>query len=151
MIIFDNHKIEWKFADLLRDDWQSLRERCTHNKMSLDKIAELYSAWKCSGKQLIFNLQQYWADSSIWRSLSPKFLFKIIQFFSKQRTGSKVGVIKNTNLKEFVKFPGKMFDWIFYEQSLRANLILPQACSCKFMIVLLWTTAFSQNFKIRQI
>ena len=48
MIIFDNHKIERKFADL-RDDRQSLRERCTHNKMSLDNIAELYSIWKSSG------------------------------------------------------------------------------------------------------
>ena len=50
IIIFNNHKIEWKFAELLRDDWQSLRERCTHNKMNLDKIAELYSVWKSLGK-----------------------------------------------------------------------------------------------------
>ena len=50
MMFFDNHKIEWKFADLLRDDWQSLRERCTHNKMNLDKIAELFSVWKSYGR-----------------------------------------------------------------------------------------------------
>ena len=50
MIIFDNHKVELKFADLLRDDWKSLRERCTRDKMSLDKIAELYSIWKSSGR-----------------------------------------------------------------------------------------------------
>ena len=50
MISFDNLKIELKFADLLRDDWQSLRERCTQNKMSLDKIAELQSIWKSSGR-----------------------------------------------------------------------------------------------------
>ena len=50
MKIFDNHKIELKFADLLRDDWQSLRERCTHNKISLDKIAESYFIWKSSGR-----------------------------------------------------------------------------------------------------
>ena len=50
MIIFDNHKIEWKFTDLRRDDWQSLRERCMQNKMSLDEIAELYSIWKSSGR-----------------------------------------------------------------------------------------------------
>ena len=45
MIFFDNHKIEWKFADLLRDDWQSLWER-----MSLEKIAELHSIWKSFGR-----------------------------------------------------------------------------------------------------
>ena len=49
-IIFDNHRIEGKLADLLRGDWQSLRERCTHDKMSLDKIAELYSILKSSGR-----------------------------------------------------------------------------------------------------
>ena len=48
MIIFDNQKMEWKFADLLKDDWKSLRERCAHNKTSLDKIADLYSIWKSS-------------------------------------------------------------------------------------------------------
>ena len=46
MINFDNHKIEWKFADLFRNVWQSLKKRCKHRKMSLDKIAELYSIWK---------------------------------------------------------------------------------------------------------
>ena len=55
MIIFDNHKMEWKFADLLRDDWKSLRERWAHNKMSLDKIPELLSILKSSEKSSIHN------------------------------------------------------------------------------------------------
>ena len=50
LIIVNNHKIELNFADLLRDNWQSLRERCIHNKMSLDKVAEFYSIWKFSGR-----------------------------------------------------------------------------------------------------
>ena len=143
LIIFDNHKIEWKFADLL---WlATLRERCTHNKMSLDKIAELYSIWKSSGRQPIFNLQHYWVYSDIWKSIPQKFLFEIIELFSKQHTGSNIGVIKNSTLKEFVKFPGRILDWIFNWQSLWANLIPPQTFPSKFMIVLLWTTALSQK------
>ena len=50
IIILNNPKIGRKFSDLLRDDWQSLRERCTHNKMSLDKVAKLCSVWKSSGR-----------------------------------------------------------------------------------------------------
>ena len=91
------------------------------------------------------SLQHYWMDSDIWKSILPKFLFKIIQLFSKQHAGSNIGVIKNSTLKEFLKFPGRILEWIFYWQSLWANLIPPQAFSCKFMIVLLWTTAFSQT------
>ena len=48
MIIFDNHRIEWKFAELFKDDQQSLRERYTHSKTSLDKTAELHSIWESS-------------------------------------------------------------------------------------------------------
>ena len=34
ILIFDNHKTEHPFADLLRGDWQSLRQRCAHKKIS---------------------------------------------------------------------------------------------------------------------
>ena len=91
MIIFNNHKIERKFADLLRDDWQSLRERWAINKMSLDKIV-LY--WKID--------QHYSMDSDLWKSIPPKFVFKIIHLFSKQHTGNNIGIIKNTALKELM-------------------------------------------------
>ena len=48
MIIFDNHRIEWKFADLFKEDQQTLKERYTHSKTSLDKTAELHSIWESS-------------------------------------------------------------------------------------------------------
>ena len=34
ILIFNNHKTEHPFADLLRGDWQSLRQRCAHKKIS---------------------------------------------------------------------------------------------------------------------
>ena len=115
--MFDNNKIEQKFEDLVRDDWQSLREKCTPNKMSFDKIAELYSIWKSCGRKPIFNLQHYRIDSDFWKSIPPNISFKTIQLFSKHHTGDNAGVIENTSLKEFVKFQGKVLDWVFYWQS----------------------------------
>ena len=73
--------------------------------MSLDKIAELYSIWKSSGR-FIYNSTEWIATSE--ESIPPNFLFKIIQLFSKQPIGNNIGVIKDIALKELVKFPGRI-------------------------------------------
>ena len=66
MIIFDKHKIaEHLFEDLLGEDWKSVRERCTHKKLSFNekqlfqvffKISVLKSFAIFTGTHLCFSL-----------------------------------------------------------------------------------------------
>ena len=73
--------------------------------MSLDKIAELYSIWKSSGR-FIYNSTEWIATSE--KSIPPNFLFKIIQLISKVYFRNNIGVIKDITVKELVKFPGRI-------------------------------------------
>ena len=129
MIFFDNHKIDWKFADLLRDDWQSLRERMRLENRRIVPYLEIF--WKIANIQFTTLLN----EQRLLKKYSIKVPLQKNSFFSKQHTGSNIDAVKGTALKEFVKFPGRILDWIFYWKSLWANSIPPQVFSCKFMMV----------------
>ena len=104
MIFFDNHKIDRKFADLLRDDWQSLRERMSLENRRIVPYLEIF--WKIANIQFttLLNEQRLLKKYSIKVSLQKN------SFFSKQHTGSNIDFVKGTALKKFVKFPGRILD-----------------------------------------
>ena len=127
--MFDNHKIEQKFEDLVRDDWQSLRERRTRNKMSFDKIAELYSIWKSCGRKPIFNLQHYWIDSDFWKSIPNNTAFFKTPHWRQRRCHWKYFP------KRICKIPRESLRLSLLLAKLWVYLIPSQALSCKFMMI----------------
>ena len=64
IIVFDNHKTEHPFGDLLRGDWQSLRQRCAQKEKN--KTKKIKQKQKAEHKTKITSV--YRATDRVWFS-----------------------------------------------------------------------------------